>query len=65
MAHYDNTRSAPLGAVAAQDAARGAGSVFAKIAAWYESYQTRRALSRLSDRELNDIGLSRSDINLF
>ena len=29
---------------------------------WHRARQTRRILSRLSDHELHDIGLSRSDI---
>lgn len=31
--------------------------------AWNELRRTRKALSRLSDRELDDIGLSRGDID--
>lgn len=34
----------------------------ATIAAWNEARVTRRELERLSDRELADIGLLRSDI---
>ncbi|WP_371169874.1 DUF1127 domain-containing protein [Aliiroseovarius sp. 2305UL8-7] len=30
--------------------------------AWNDARSTRLALSRLTDRELNDIGLSRADI---
>ena len=32
------------------------------VAGWFEARATRKALSQLSDRELDDIGLSRSDI---
>lgn len=32
------------------------------FARWKEQNKTRRELESLSDRELNDIGLSRSDI---
>ncbi|MFN3274354.1 MAG: DUF1127 domain-containing protein [Paracoccus sp. (in: a-proteobacteria)] len=32
------------------------------VAAWRESRVTRRELNRLSDRELDDIGLCRGDI---
>ncbi|MFN3526699.1 MAG: DUF1127 domain-containing protein [Paracoccus sp. (in: a-proteobacteria)] len=32
------------------------------VAAWRESRVTRRELGRLSDRELDDIGLCRGDI---
>ncbi len=44
----------------------GVGNVVAKIvsllAVWNDSRVTRRELSRLSDRELDDIGLCRGDI---
>ncbi|MBV0891896.1 DUF1127 domain-containing protein [Paracoccus sp. Z118] len=33
------------------------------ITAWYDMRTTRNALNRLTDRELDDIGLSRSDID--
>ncbi len=35
------------------------------ISAWKELRQTRRALAQLSDRELNDIGLTRFDAERF
>ncbi|MFP7571921.1 DUF1127 domain-containing protein [Marivita sp. S2033] len=37
----------------------------ASVAAWNDSRRTRKALERLSDYELNDIGLTRADINSF
>lgn len=44
----------------------GLGGVVAKFASllttWNDARVTRRELSRLSDRELDDIGLSRADI---
>lgn len=44
----------------------GFGPVVARLTAWVsasiEARQTRRELSRLSDRELADIGLARGDI---
>ncbi len=39
------------------------GGLFAAIAAWNDRRVTRRELSRLSDRELEDIGLCRADID--
>jgi uncharacterized protein YjiS (DUF1127 family) len=52
--------------VAAGSAAVHVGSflnrVVAAVAAWNDRRITRKALSRLSDRELEDIGLSRADI---
>lgn len=35
---------------------------FGTFAAWNDARMTRNALAKLSDRELDDIGLSRSDI---
>ncbi|RJL08759.1 DUF1127 domain-containing protein [Paracoccus siganidrum] len=36
--------------------------VLAMLSAWNDTRVTRRELSRLSDRELDDIGLCRGDI---
>jgi len=36
--------------------------LFASIAAWNDQRVTRKSLSRLTDRELDDIGLVRGDI---
>lgn len=37
-------------------------SSFAALAAWNDARVTRNALAKLSDRELEDIGLCRGDI---
>ena len=37
--------------------------VFGAFAAWKDAQATRRALNELSDRELEDIGLVRGDID--
>ncbi|MCC5999537.1 MAG: DUF1127 domain-containing protein [Pararhodobacter sp.] len=37
--------------------------LFARVAAWNDRRITRRELMRLSDRELDDIGLCRGDID--
>ncbi|MEL7013753.1 MAG: DUF1127 domain-containing protein [Pseudomonadota bacterium] len=60
MAFYDNVR--------ASDRETPAGASFvSRLAAsvwhWNETRKTRAALARLSDRELDDIGLSRADID--
>lgn len=39
-------------------------NTIAAFAAWNDARVTRNALSSLSDRELDDIGLSRGDIDL-
>ena len=50
-----------------RDAAVGGTSIFATViaavAAWNDARVTRKALSKLSDRELDDIGLCRGDID--
>lgn len=38
-------------------------NVIAAVAAWNDARVTRNALSALSDRELEDIGLNRGDID--
>jgi len=38
-------------------------ALFAALSAWKDARATRKALSALTDRELEDIGLSRADIN--
>ncbi|MFN3276932.1 MAG: DUF1127 domain-containing protein [Paracoccus hibiscisoli] len=57
MSTIETNRSAAVG---------GVGNVVAHIvslvASWRETRVTRRELSRLSDRELDDIGLCRGDI---
>lgn len=36
--------------------------IFGNIRTWNRVRQTRNELSKLSDRELNDLGISRGDI---
>jgi uncharacterized protein YjiS (DUF1127 family) len=38
-------------------------TLFAAVSAWKDARATRKALAALSDRELEDIGLSRADID--
>jgi uncharacterized protein YjiS (DUF1127 family) len=49
-------------AAASVTVSHGFSGIVAKFLAWKVAYQTRKALSRLSDRQLEDIGLDRSDI---
>ncbi|MEZ5771883.1 MAG: DUF1127 domain-containing protein [Defluviimonas denitrificans] len=39
------------------------GTMVSAFAAWNDARVTRNALSRLTDRELDDIGLTRADID--
>ncbi|MBY6201293.1 DUF1127 domain-containing protein [Maritalea mobilis] len=36
-----------------------------RLAAWNDARVTRKALSQLSDRELDDLGLVRGDIDMI
>jgi uncharacterized protein YjiS (DUF1127 family) len=56
MAFYDITRPA------AGRLSRAVSSLLAEFVAWRDACATRAALARLSDHELTDIGLQRSDI---
>ncbi|PID35209.1 MAG: hypothetical protein CR964_00830 [Rhodobacterales bacterium] len=38
-------------------------NLFGMVAAWNDARQTRAALSRLTDHQLEDIGLTRADLN--
>ncbi len=62
MAFFDNTRTTYATASAVNRFFAIAGTLIAKIVAWNDARVTRNALSELTDRELEDIGLSRADI---
>lgn len=57
MAVMDTTRTASPTGIRG-----GLFNVFSRLVAWNEARRTRKVLSSLSDRELDDIGLTRSDI---
>ena len=59
MSAITNTRPAQ----AANPFVRTMTRLIASFAAWNDARATRKALSALSDRALEDIGLSRSDID--
>ena len=60
MAVIDVTRTH---AAPAASFGQAVSNFFGTFAAWNEARVTRRALTQLSDRELDDIGLCRSDID--
>lgn len=62
MAAIETTRTAPFGATTTTRFMSLFGTVFAAIAGWNDARVTRNALAKLSDRELDDIGLCRADI---
>jgi uncharacterized protein YjiS (DUF1127 family) len=65
MAATETTRVAPFGAISTFRASRMIENTLAAIADWNDARITRKALGRLSDRELDDIGLCRGDIDLI
>ncbi|WP_308915459.1 DUF1127 domain-containing protein [Jannaschia sp. LMIT008] len=59
MATYDDIRPAAPGTAPRAPIS----TLLARLLAWFDYRATRRALSRLTDGELHDIGLSRADID--
>lgn len=63
MAAFDTTRTAYGASGAASGFSNFIGRLFGTIADWNDARVTRKALSALTDRELEDIGLIRGDID--
>ena len=63
MATFDTTRTTYGSATAASRFSAALNSVIATVVAWNDARVTRNALSGLTDRELEDIGLTRGDID--
>ncbi|MCK0142348.1 DUF1127 domain-containing protein [Aliiroseovarius sp. F20344] len=61
MAAFDTMTTATGGVFGGRlsDAMRG---MFSAVVAWNDARETRNALLKLTDRELEDIGLCRADI---
>ncbi|UWQ58384.1 DUF1127 domain-containing protein [Leisingera caerulea] len=53
---------APLGAVTVLRVVDAVANVKNTIVEWYEARETRKVLAQLTDAQLEDIGLDRSDI---
>lgn len=62
MATFDTTRTTYGSASIASRFSKFVASTTAAFVAWNDARITRNALSSLSDRELEDIGLIRGDI---
>jgi uncharacterized protein YjiS (DUF1127 family) len=58
-----HVRPAPFGAITTYRFIQFVSEGFAAVAAWNDARITRKALARLSDHELDDIGLCRGDID--
>lgn len=63
MAAFDTTRSAYVATGYVGRFSSAMAAVFGTIASWNDARVTRNALSTLTDRELDDIGLVRGDID--
>ena len=59
MAFFDQTHPAAHGTLR-----RTVGSLVAAYNDWHNAALNRKALSKLTDAELDDIGLSRADLDL-
>lgn len=64
MATFDTTRTTYGTTTTASRFFAAISAVVPTIMAWNNARITRKALSALSDRELEDIGLSRGDIDV-
>ncbi|QCO55191.1 DUF1127 domain-containing protein [Pseudorhodobacter turbinis] len=62
MSAYQTTRTAPFGAISTYSFIRFISNISANVIAWNDARVTRNSLNKLSDRELDDIGLTRGDI---
>lgn len=65
MAALDTNRVAGARALSGGRIARAFSALVAAVAAWNDARVTRNALSKLSDRDLEDIGLCRADIEIL
>ena len=63
MAAFDTTRTTYGSSAAVLSIVNFFGGIGAAVVAWNDARVTRNALSALSDRELDDIGLIRGDID--
>lgn len=63
MAAVETTRPAPYGAITTYRAINALSNAVMVFHAWNDARVTRKALSKLSDRELDDIGLCRGDLD--
>jgi uncharacterized protein YjiS (DUF1127 family) len=65
MAAVETTRPAPFGAITTYRAITTLSNAITVLRDWNDGRVTRKALYKLSDRELDDIGLCRGDIDLL
>lgn len=63
MASFENSRPVTDGRLLGGLTGSFFSGLIGTFSAWNDTRVTRNALSRLSDHELNDLGLTRSDIH--
>lgn len=63
MTHLTETSRLPLGAISIHRAVAAVLGAVAELRDRYAVYRTVRALDALSDRQLDDVGLTRGDLN--
>lgn len=63
MAAFDTTRPYASAPLAGGSLTRSVARLFGRVAAWNDARITRKSLSSLSRRELDDIGLVPGDID--
>lgn len=61
MAAFDTSR--PTYAAGHKGFGAFATTLIAAVSAWNDTRMTRKTLSKLTDRELDDIGLTRGDVD--
>ncbi len=65
MAASVTSSAAPFGAISIFRSVQFVTLAAGNLSAWNNARITRKSLSKLSDRELDDIGLCRGDIDLI
>jgi uncharacterized protein YjiS (DUF1127 family) len=65
MSSFETSSVAPFGAVTLYRFVQSVGAAVEAVQAWNSARITRKALNRLSNRELDDIGLCRGDIEMI
>ena len=65
MAAYETSRAAPFGAISIFRSVQFVNDFVVSFATWNDARVTRSALGKLSDRELDDIGLCRGDVEMI
>ncbi|WP_370402285.1 DUF1127 domain-containing protein [Sulfitobacter sp. JB4-11] len=63
MAAFDTTRTTYGATSAVSKIGSYFGTLVSSVVAWRDAAVTRKALNALTDRELEDIGLMRSDVD--